>query len=41
MSDLVFIAFPSEQKAEEVRDKHPAMQKECLIELIQFWRELK
>ena len=39
MSDLVFIAFPSEQKAEEVRDKHLAMLKECLIELIQFWRE--
>jgi uncharacterized membrane protein len=28
MSDLVFIAFPSEQKAEEVRDKHLAMLKE-------------
>jgi uncharacterized membrane protein len=33
MSDLVFIAFPSEQKAEEVRDKVLAMQKEYLIEL--------
>jgi uncharacterized membrane protein len=33
MSDLVFIAFPSEQKAEEVRDKILAMQKEYLIEL--------
>jgi uncharacterized membrane protein len=32
MSDLVFIAFPSE-KAEEVRDKVLAMQKEYLIEL--------
>src|SRR5215475_13358320 len=33
MSDLVFIAFPSEQKAEEVRQKLLAMQKEYLIEL--------
>jgi uncharacterized membrane protein len=33
MSDLVFIAFPSEQKAEEVRDRVLAMQKEYLIEL--------
>jgi uncharacterized membrane protein len=33
MSDLVFIAFPSEQKAEEVRQKVLAMQKEYLIEL--------
>jgi uncharacterized membrane protein len=33
MSDLVFIAFPSEQKAEEVRDKVLEMQKEYLIEL--------
>jgi uncharacterized membrane protein len=33
MSDLVFIAFPSEQKAEEVRGKIVAMQKEYLIEL--------
>jgi uncharacterized membrane protein len=33
MSDLVFIAFPSEQKAEEVRQKVLEMQKEYLIEL--------
>lgn len=33
MSDLVFIAFPSEQKAEEVRDRVLEMQKEYLIEL--------
>jgi uncharacterized membrane protein len=33
MSDLVFIAFSSEQKAEEVREKVLAMQKEYLIEL--------
>ncbi len=33
MSDLVFIAFDSEQKAEEVREKVLAMQKEYLIEL--------
>jgi uncharacterized membrane protein len=33
MSDLVFIAFPTEQKAEEVRDRILAMQKEYLIEL--------
>ena len=33
MSDLVFIAFDSEQKAEEVREKTLAMQKEYLIEL--------
>jgi uncharacterized membrane protein len=33
MSDLVFIAFDSEQKAEDVRDKVLAMQKEYLIEL--------
>jgi uncharacterized membrane protein len=33
MSDLVFIAFPSEQRAEEVRAKVMAMQKEYLIEL--------
>ena len=33
MSDLVFIAFPSEQKAEAVRDKLLALQKEYLIEL--------
>ena len=33
MSDLVFIAFPSEQKAEEVREKVLEMQKEYLVEL--------
>src|SRR5215469_4743954 len=33
MSDLVFIAFPSEQRAEEVREKLLALQKEYLIEL--------
>jgi uncharacterized membrane protein len=33
MSDLVFIAFPTEQKAEEVRERVLAMQKEYLIEL--------
>jgi uncharacterized membrane protein len=33
MSDLVFIAFPTEQKAEEVRDRVLAMQKEYLVEL--------
>jgi len=33
MSDLVFIAFPSEQKAEEVRERVLEMQKEYLIEL--------
>ncbi len=33
MSDLVFIAFPSEQKAEEVREKVLELQKEYLIEL--------
>jgi uncharacterized membrane protein len=33
MSDLVFIAFPSEQKAEEVREKVVALQQEYLIEL--------
>jgi uncharacterized membrane protein len=33
MSDLVFIAYPSEQKAEEIREKVLAMQKEYLIEL--------
>lgn len=33
MSDLIFIAFDSEQKAEEVRDKVLGMQKEYLIEL--------
>jgi uncharacterized membrane protein len=33
MSDLVVIAFPTETKAEEVRQKLLAMQKEYLIEL--------
>jgi uncharacterized membrane protein len=33
MSDLVVIAFPNEAKAEEVRQKLLAMQKEYLIEL--------
>jgi uncharacterized membrane protein len=33
MSDLVAIAFPSEEKAEEVRQKLLGMQKEYLIEL--------
>lgn len=33
MSDLVFVAFPSEQKAEEVRQRILAMQKDYLIEL--------
>src|SRR5204862_5589955 len=33
MSDLVVIAFPSEEKAEEVRQKLLGMQKEYLIEL--------
>jgi len=33
MSDLVFIAFASEQQAEDVRDKLLALQKEYLIEL--------
>ncbi len=33
MSDLVFIAFPTEQQAEEVRSKLLSMQKEYLIEL--------
>ena len=33
MSDLVAIAFPTEAKAEEVREKLLAMQKEYLIEL--------
>ena len=31
MSDLVVIAFPTEAKAEEVRQKLLAMQKEYLI----------
>lgn len=33
MSDLVFIAFPTEEKAEEVRQKVLALQREYLIEL--------
>ncbi|MEI9985326.1 MAG: hypothetical protein WDN69_20300 [Aliidongia sp.] len=33
MSDLVFIAFPSEQKAEEVREKLLSLQQQYLIEL--------
>ena len=33
MSDLVVIAFPTEAKAEEVRQKLLAMQKEYFIEL--------
>ena len=33
MSDLVVIALPTEAKAEEVRQKLLAMQKEYLIEL--------
>jgi uncharacterized membrane protein len=33
ISDLVVIAFPTEAKAEEVRQKLPAMQKDYLIEL--------
>src|SRR5580700_12066158 len=33
MADLVVIAFPTEAKAEEVRQKLLAMQKEYLIEL--------
>ena len=33
MSDLVVIVFPTEAKAEEVRQKLLAMQKEYLIEL--------
>jgi uncharacterized membrane protein len=33
MSDLVVVAFPSEEKAEEVRQKLLAMQREYLIEL--------
>ena len=33
MSDLVVVAFPSEAKAEEVRQKLLSMQKEYLIEL--------
>ena len=34
MSDLVVIAFPSEAKAEEVRQKVLNLQKEYLIELV-------
>ena len=33
MSDLVFIAFPNEEKAEEVRQRVLALQKDYLIEL--------
>jgi uncharacterized membrane protein len=33
MSDLVFIAFDNEQKAEEVRDRILGMQREYLIEI--------
>src|SRR3954467_7150250 len=33
MSDLVFISFPTEEKAEEVRQKLLELQKEYLIEL--------
>ena len=33
MSDLVFIAFDTEKKAEEVRDKVLGMQREYLIEV--------
>ena len=33
MSDLVFIAFPTEQKAEEVRQRVLSLQREYLIEL--------
>ena len=33
MSDLVFIAFPTEEKAEEVRQKVLSLQREYLIEL--------
>jgi uncharacterized membrane protein len=42
MSDLVFIAFPTEQKAEEVREKVLEMQKEYLIELSDaVWSRLR
>jgi uncharacterized membrane protein len=34
MSDLVFIAFPNEQKAEEVREKLLAPQKEYLLRCV-------
>jgi uncharacterized membrane protein len=33
MADLIAVVFPSEEKAEEVRDKLLAMQKDYLIEL--------
>lgn len=33
MSDLIFIAFPNEQKAEEVRQKVLGLQREYLVEL--------
>jgi uncharacterized membrane protein len=33
MSDLIVVAFPTEAKAEEVRQKLLAMQKEYFIEL--------
>ena len=33
MSDLVFVGFPTEQKAEEVRQRVLALQREYLIEL--------
>ena len=33
MSDLVFIAFPTEQQAEEVRNKVLSLQREYLIDL--------
>ena len=31
MSDLVFIAFPTEQKAEEVRQRVLSLRRECLM----------
>jgi uncharacterized membrane protein len=39
MSDLIVIAFPTEAKAEEVRQKLLAMQKEYLIELGESYRQ--
>jgi hypothetical protein len=33
MADLIAVVFPTEQKAEEVRDKILAMQKDYLIEI--------
>jgi uncharacterized membrane protein len=39
MADLVEIAFPSEQKAEEVRQRLLDMQKEYLIELTRSMHE--